>query len=130
MLVKGYKWSGGFMKKNILIVDDESIITSTVMQYFSSEGYNVVATNSPEAVISLINLERFDVVITDLNMHPLNGIDIVKHLRKLNFKGKTFVISAYYRDHEKELNTLKVDGIMGKPFKLEELNNRIKQLTE
>lgn len=117
------------MKKNILIVDDESIIASTALQYFSSEGYSVVATNSSEAVMSLINLEKFDVVITDLNMHPLNGVDIVKHLRKLNFAGKTFVISAYYREHESELKTLKVDGIMEKPFKLEELNNRIKNLT-
>jgi DNA-binding NtrC family response regulator len=117
------------VRKNILIVDDESIIVSSTLQFLSGKGYNVVATNSPEAVISLINSEKFDVIITDLKMQPISGIDIIKHLISLGFTGKTILISAYYKDHERELNTLRVDAFLEKPFMLEELKKKIEELT-
>ncbi len=108
-------------KQSVLVVDDENLIVYAVSEYLAERGFAVKATTSPEEALSMIENERFDVVITDLRMIPVSGTDIIKHLRRLGFEGKIIVISAYFEEYEKELQELKVDALLDKPFNLSRL---------
>ena len=108
-------------KPAILVVDDENLLVYSVSEYLTREGFEVKATTSPEKALSLIGTERFDVVITDLRMSPLSGTDIIRHLRRSGYEGKIIVMSAYFKDFEKELQELKVDACLEKPFELSRL---------
>jgi len=108
-------------RQTILIVDDEVLLVSSLSMYLTSKGFNVKSTTSPEEALSMIDGERFDIVITDLRMVPVSGTEIIKHLRRSGFEGKIIVMSAYFREFEEDLQELKVDGFLEKPFELSSL---------
>jgi DNA-binding NtrC family response regulator len=114
----------------ILLVDDEQFIVSVLEQFLKKRGYDVTATASPLNALSLIDTEQFDVVITDLKMHPVSGIDILKRLKDSGFEGRTLVMSAYPQKYEDDLRRLRVDFVLEKPFKLDLFFAMVKKLTE
>lgn len=80
--------------------------------------------------LSLIDTERFDLVITDLKMSPVSGIEILKRLKSSEFEGRTLVMSACPQGYENKLQHLKVDVLLEKPFELNILFELIRKLTE
>ena len=108
-------------KQTVLIVDDEVLITAALSYYLSSKGYDVKAVTSPEKALLMIDTERFDVVISDVRMVPVSGVEIVNHLRRSGFDGKIIMMSSYFRGFEKELRELKVDALLKKPVDLSSL---------
>jgi CheY-like chemotaxis protein len=105
----------------VLVVDDERLIVYSISGYLTSEGFDVKSTTSPEEALSMIENERFDIVLTDLRMVPVSGTDIIKQLRRSGFEGKIIVMSAYLEEFRQELRELKVNAYLEKPFKLSEL---------
>jgi len=108
-------------KPTVLVVDDERLIVYSVSGYLEREGFDVKSTTSPEEALSMIDNEQFDIVITDLRMNPVSGTDIIKHLRRSGFEGKIIVMSAYLEDFMQDLQELKVNAFLEKPFELSEL---------
>jgi DNA-binding response OmpR family regulator len=108
-------------RPRILIIDDEVLLACSLAKYLTYKGFNVKATSSPETALSMLEKERFDTVITDLRMIPVSGIEIVRYLRRSGFEGKIAVMSAYFNEFEKDLQELKVDGILEKPIELNSL---------
>lgn len=108
-------------KPAVLVVDDEYLLVYSISDYLAREGFAVQSTTSPEEALALLDKERFDIVITDLRMMPLSGVEIIKKLRSSDFGGKIIVMSAYFTEFEKELRDLNVDALLEKPFKLDEL---------
>jgi DNA-binding NtrC family response regulator len=113
-------------KKNILLVDDEPLMTTSLFRYLDGKGYNVVATNSSEAVMSIISADKFDVIITDLKMEPFTGKDVIEHLRSMDFKGKIILISASSLRKE-EIDSMKADAFFEKPFEVKDLYDKLKE---
>jgi DNA-binding NtrC family response regulator len=64
------------MAARILVVDDDSAMTDLLVQALPAKGYVAVARASGEAALSLLEAEDFDVVVTDLNMSGMNGLDL------------------------------------------------------
>ncbi|MBZ0156395.1 MAG: response regulator [Alphaproteobacteria bacterium] len=108
-------------KKNVLIVDDEELIVSTVSRYLSARGYAVTATTLSECAMDAIETGSFDIVITDLKMQPYSGLDIIKRLRELKFGGKIVLITAFQSEVQATIEALKVGCVLEKPFSLGEL---------
>lgn len=108
-------------KQTVLIVDDETLITILLSKYLSDMGYDVTAVTSPKTALSIIDKERFDVVISDLRMVPFSGTDIVDHLRRSGFGGKIIMMSGCFKGFEKEMRELKVDAFLEKPFECSSL---------
>lgn len=107
--------------KAVLIIDDEELITSALSYYLSNNGYDVTAVNFSETVLSIADLERFDIVLSDIRMTPVSGVEIAGHLRRSAFGGKIIMMSACFKEFEKELRELKVDAMLQKPFRLSSL---------
>ena len=69
--------------KNILIIDDNEYILSTFKQLLLDEGYRVSTANNGAIGIILFTRRNFDLVITDLNMPGINGLDVIERINNI-----------------------------------------------
>ncbi|WP_434362200.1 EAL domain-containing response regulator [Parasalinivibrio latis] len=82
--------------KNILVIDDSEAILLVMQTMLNEIGYhNITTTNSPHHAIDMVYAapERFDVILTDLNMPGYDGMQVVRKLGDMGFKGAIGIIS-------------------------------------
>lgn len=109
--------------KNILIIDDDPAMIKLFELIAKKSGFNVVsATNGTEGLKKL-NQQDFILVITDLKMPTMNGIDFIKEARKIpKFMNFPFVIvTGNFQEFSAEVALLKDLTIMEKPIKQKDL---------
>jgi CheY-like chemotaxis protein len=110
------------MAKNILVIDDEGLITKTLKKLLGKEGFNAVITSSGQEAMEKMKIENFDLVICDIRMPEIDGIETIERIRKIQAeKGKTpcpEIIITGYADEEKYKSAvnLKVADYIFKPF--------------
>ena len=69
------------MSKRILVVDDEATIRMVINQVLTDDGYEVTEAGSGEEALELFKREPFPVVITDIIMGKMNGLELLDELR-------------------------------------------------
>lgn len=114
------------MNKRILIVDDEKNIRTTLSAYLLSLGYEQeIAVNGQEALDKLKD-SKYDLVLLDIKMPVMNGIQILKEMRKLEDKTNVIMITAY-GTIENAVESMKLGAVdfISKPFTLENLKTMI-----
>src|SRR6476660_4491128 len=77
-------------RKSILVVDDEKNQREILETILSGEGYDVTTASSGEAAMKFVQTRRFDLVLTDLKMTGMSGLDLLKELT--NFDKSIIVI--------------------------------------
>jgi len=114
----------------ILIVEDEIELSESIVSYLKSEGYLCEPGYTYDSSIDKISMYAYDIILVDLNLPDGNGIQIIKKLKEINFKGGIIITSAHdtLDDRIIGLNS-GADDYLVKPFHLAELNARIKSLT-
>jgi DNA-binding response OmpR family regulator len=75
-------WYKQFMAGKILIVEDDSKIVRTLLLYLEGAGFSVTAVYSGEAALPAFRRERPDLVILDLNLPEIDGLEICRQLRQ------------------------------------------------
>ena len=110
----------------VLIVDDNEDITGLLSRFLKAKGYENVVTNDPKQGLEQIKEQKFDVVLLDMAMPDLSGIDIIQNLEKEKIlKDQKIVIFSATALTDTQVNDLlKKDGIQGclkKPIQLSEL---------
>lgn len=78
--------------KKVLIIDDDTTITSTLYRLFAEAGAKVRVASSYEAAMEALKLERPDVAIVDLLLSDHSGLDVINETRKLSGTQPFFVI--------------------------------------
>jgi len=114
------------MNKRILIVDDEKNIRTTLSAYLLSLGYEQeIAVNGQEALDKLKDY-KYDLVLLDIKMPVMNGIQILKEMRRLEDKTNVIMITAY-GTIENAVESMKLGAVdfISKPFTLENLKTMI-----
>lgn len=121
------------MAKNILVIDDEGLVTKSLKKLLSKEGYNaVIATSGPEAIEKVKTLD-FDLIISDVRMPELDGIETIKRLRQVQKElGKPAIreiLITGYADQEKYKDALKlgVADYIFKPFDTRQFLETVKR---
>lgn len=113
----------------LLIVDDETNITASLKEYFIKQGYHCIAANS--GLGALDALERnssLKVVVTDLKMPELNGLELFKKYKARNPESSTQFI---FISGIKDVNSMRIGFMEGavdyifKPFSFEELKSSV-----
>ena len=106
----------------LLIVDDESDIREFARNFFKKRKIDVFVASGGRQALDLIAKENPDLAMLDVRMEEMNGIDVLRELRKTNPSLKIIMVSGV-EDEEtiKEANALGVIGYVHKPFILEEL---------
>ncbi len=105
------------MRGNILIVDDEPIILRSCEKTLVPEGFDVETETSPIRALKREDLNRFDIIITDLKMPEMDGMEFIKEVRKSNQEVSILIITGYpSQETLKESLSLKVLDYLPKPF--------------
>lgn len=71
------------MKTRILVVDDEKSIRITIQLFLTAEGHEVDTVNCAAAALELLEREEYDVVVSDIIMPGLSGVELLNHVRKM-----------------------------------------------
>lgn len=114
------------MKKHILIVDDEEHLAEALAHNLQFEGFSTTVAHDGEEGLRLARTIQFDLVILDIMMPELDGLEVCKRLRATGSRVPILFLTAKSADADRLLG-LKVgaDDYVAKPFLLEELILRI-----
>ena len=118
-------------KKRILVVDDSQDILELIRRVLSSKGYQVITGSSVVNAITILEQMKIDLVITDLKMPNINGIELVRHVKE-NYKNTGILVITGFPSIKGAVETVKlgVDEYMLKSFTQEELYNAVKNAIE
>ena len=81
--------------KPVLVVDDEAIVRESIRDWLKDAGYEVSVAESGEEALKLIQQKNFGVMILDLRLPGMNGIDVLKKVKVVKPNIKSIVITAY-----------------------------------
>jgi len=118
------------MDKRILIVDDEESVVFFLGENLAElgPGYTVETARSGEEALTKIAQQPFDLVITDLRMPGVDGLELLESIRATDPKTRLILMTAYGSDRvEAEARRLKVYRYITKPFKIEDLVDAARQ---
>lgn len=106
----------------ILVVDDEEIICNLLFDTLSPIGYQVKTAINGNAAINQIENESFEIIITDLKMPGISGLELLQHVRKIN-PDICVVVTTAYGTIESAVSAMKLGAYdyICKPFELEEM---------
>ena len=121
------------MNKKILVIDDETMITKTLQKLLKKEGYDATIVNSGSAALEKIKSEEFDLLILDIRMPEMDGIETITAIREYySVEGKDpipeIVITGYADEAKYKCAVdLKVAAYIYKPFDTKEFLDTIKR---
>ena len=114
------------MSKNILVVDDDKDIRELVAIYLKTEGFNVKLAENGEEALALIEKNKFDLVILDVMMPKIDGLETLIKIRKNHIMPIIFLTAKNEEIDMIKGLTLGADDYIGKPFSSMELLARVK----
>ncbi len=115
--------------RTILIVDDESVIRDLCAR--ALKGYRIIQAEDGEQALSILDHERVDVVLADVMMPRVNGLDLLKKVKEKT-PNQVVVIMTGYADKDVILRALKADAddFISKPINLLQLKTTIDKVLE
>ena len=118
-------------KGRILVIDDEWSIRDVLSNILKAEGYEVDCADDGDSGIELLNANVYDLVLTDLKMPKVSGMEVLRHLQSQGVNTLALVATAYgsIQSAVQALQSGAYDYIT-KPFHLDELKSRVKKARE
>jgi len=116
----------------ILLVDDEPSILCILSNLLQSDGHSIAGTlRGDKAKQRLRSDEKLDLMLTDLRMWPVSGMDVIKTAREVRPSMPVVIISAYVTaEVEEEATKLGVASIIRKPWAVDDLLAIIRQVVQ
>ncbi|MGL6074135.1 MAG: sigma-54-dependent transcriptional regulator [Fimbriiglobus sp.] len=119
------------MSSTILVVDDEKNIRETLAEYLSGQGFQVTTAPNGEHALELTQSTRFDVVLCDVNMPGLDGIQVLEKLSRTSPETYVILITAYATvETAVEAFTKGAHDYLMKPIILHDVLSKIRRLLE
>ena len=115
----------------ILVVDDEKLTLKNLKYILTKEGYEVKAVDNGMSALNLLKNEEFDLVITDLKMNMVSGLDILEKCKEWYPDTEVIMITAY-GSIDSAIQAMKLGAYhyITKPFRLDELKILVKEALE
>lgn len=114
--------------KKILIVDDEETLTWSMAKSLSKDmdKYQVLVANSGREALEILRTTKIDLVISDIRMPDINGLDLLVRIRKEHPKTKVIIMTAYgSSDVQKEASRRGSLFYIEKPFEISDIRKVI-----
>ena len=83
------------MNNKVLVVDDEKDVSNPLKDHLGLEGYEVFTTNDPLKAMDIINKNSIKIVISDVTMPGLSGIELLKKIKESNGIIQVIMITGY-----------------------------------
>ncbi|UCD17935.1 MAG: response regulator [Candidatus Zixiibacteriota bacterium] len=117
--------------KSILIVDDELLIRDLLYDFFTERNWQVSVADSAEKGLELLKIRRFQIVVVDLKMPEVDGIDFLKKVKTISPAIPTILMTGFPSlESAVEALRLKVDDYVIKPFNINRLYKTIDSIVE
>lgn len=113
----------------VLVIEDDTQLNTAISEFFKLKSFEVVSIKDGVNAIDKIDHQSFDLYVLDINIPKINGLDILKHIRKTDLNTPVIVITASLEIQN--LTTAFENGCseyIKKPFHLKELDIRINNL--
>lgn len=119
------------MSHTVMVVEDDPSTRRLYRFLLSNSGYTVVEAEDGVAALELLAAQPCDVIITDMNMPRMGGIDLVRTLRQNGSTVYVIMVTAFGTpDTEKHAFRAGVNEYLTKPFDFEELERRVQNFFE
>lgn len=121
------------MKKKILVIDDEEILTKTFVRLLEKSGYDAFFVKSGTDALEVIQDIEFDLIMTDIRMPGLSGVETMKGLKQYYESAKKkrppiIVVTGFADEQmEREIMALSPEAFIRKPFEISELLECVKK---
>jgi DNA-binding NtrC family response regulator len=114
---------------HVLIVDDEPLIRATLAEYLAGEGFAVTACASGEEALALAQERRFEVVLCDVQLPGIDGIELLERLLKISPQTFVLLITAYATvENAVEAFQRGAHDYLMKPILLDEVAGKVRRL--
>ncbi len=115
----------------ILVVDDEESIRDLLRLVLTGEGYSVITANDGKEAIEYLEAQRFDLVITDLVMPRVNGVEVLRAAKRIDPNYPVMVITGYPSvETVTKLVRLGAGDYLTKPFNIDVVRVTVAKLLE
>jgi CheY-like chemotaxis protein len=114
-------------KKTILVVDDEQEFLDIIKMRLEANNYNVIAAADGKEALDKIKNNKVDAVLLDILMPGMNGLEVLKKVRRENKSLPVFIITAFSSDERFELaNKFNASGFI---VKTDDMQKQIENIT-
>jgi len=121
------------MAKKILVIDDEELITKSLLKLLDTEGYDVAVARNGSEALARVKESDFDLIVSDVRMPEMDGIETIRqiraYLKTIDKKPIPEILITGYADKEKYETAmdLKVADYLYKPFDRENFLKAVKR---
>jgi DNA-binding response OmpR family regulator len=117
---------GTILPLRILVVDDEPMVASTIKLVLEFKGHQVDVAEDAETAVTLFEPGKYGLVITDLKLHAMDGLDLAREIRKRAASQPIILLTAYAESIKGDKSRLaNVDCVVGKPFSVQQLQDAL-----
>ncbi len=118
-------------KARVLIIDDEEIARKNLAHVLTRENYDVVISPDAEGALRELETAEFDVILTDLRMGRISGMDLLETVKRKHPETKVIIVTGY-ATVPSAIEAMKKGAFnyIAKPFKLDEVRSTVKQALE
>ena len=117
----------------IMVIEDDHHLGSLLKEYFHNLEVDVEINYNAMSALRQMKREKFDLVLTDINMSPMSGFELIQEVRSFNKDIKIVAMSGSFISTEDNLNHLKselsqagMDSFLQKPFLMEDIKQVLK----
>lgn len=111
---------------DICIIDDEVVVCKRLQQYLSKAGHSVETFVDSRSAIERIDQKSFDVVVTDIRMDNIDGMEVLDHVMKKQDETKVILITGYATiEIAREAQAKGAYDFISKPFRPQDLKEVI-----
>ncbi len=104
------------IEKKILVIDDEGSQRDIMQRFIPKLGYAVKTADSSETALDILKTEFFPLIITDLSMPGMDGLELCRRIKKINPDIIIYALSGYIASFdEHKLEACGFDGYLSKP---------------
>lgn len=115
----------------ILVVDDELLIRDLLYDFFTTNEWEISIAEDGQKAIDYLKNQDYDIVLTDLKMPDMNGMDLTSRIRNLHGDLPVVIMTGYPSlDSALEALRHKVDDYIIKPFNVNQLYKVVKKVVD
>ena len=112
-----------------LVVDDEKGVSDQLRDFFGKRGYNVFAATSGDEALRLVKKEKPNIVILDIVMVGMTGIEVLRETKKINPKIRVIMLTALEDDKTRSIcKELGASAYITKPYNFEDVLKAARKL--
>ncbi len=116
------------LEKKILLIDDDQAIRDVVQRCLTRAGFSITVADSPAKAIRILEEEYYHLILTDLEMNGMDGIELCQFIRKNNHESLIYFFSGAIASYDMaQLESIGFDGCISKPIDIKTLTQKISE---